>query len=123
MRSDKYIISRLRHRAVFGTTKSEPANTATGRIHVFVPKFEVYYGDYTQTLNQQISLNGLYKEYVRVIVVRHDPRVVSSNENVISKVQLNDGEYYQVVAVTVDDSINGYDIVTLKRTKGISPMS
>lgn len=109
----KYKLSRLNKRAIFGTVQSveNPYNGAY--ITKFVPKFEVWCGTLTQSMDQVFGILGTSTTDIIVIVVRHDERI---KNNLMVKL---DEQAYSITNVNSDNQINSFDTVTLKVKKGL----
>lgn len=107
-----YSLSRLNKRVQFGTVKSvqNPINGTTKQ--QFVPLFTVWYGDYTLTISNTISLTGTTATTNELITVRHDERITTA------LLALLDGVEYKVAGVSSDSELNSYDVVTLTKFNG-----
>ncbi|MDN5583527.1 MAG: phage head closure protein [Lactobacillus sp.] len=107
-----YNINRLNKRAQFGTVKSvqNPINGTTKQ--QFVTQFTVWYGEYTLTVSNTISLAGTTATTNELIVVRHDDRITTALEAIL------DGVTYKVAGVSSDSELNAYDVVTLTKVNG-----
>lgn len=107
-----YNINRLNKRVQFGTVKSvqNPINGTTKQ--QFVTQFTVWYGEYTLTVSNTISLTGTTATTNQLIVVRHDDRITTALEAIL------DGVTYKVAGVSSDSELNAYDVVTLTKVNG-----
>lgn len=107
-----YNISRLNKRVQFGSVKSVQ-NLINGTTkQQFVPLFTVWFGDYTLTISNTISLTGTSETTNKLIVVRHDERITTA------LLALLDGVTYRVAGVSSDSELNAYDVVTLAKVSG-----
>lgn len=106
-----YDVSRMKHRCQFGVYgDSDEINPNTGvPIQQFVPQFSLWFGEYSQTINQQITLTGDNLTDTKMIVVRHNEQV-----NQQQLVKIGD-TLYQVNNVAGDDEVNSFDVITLVR--------
>lgn len=108
----QYQLSRLKHTAEFGIYDyQEGANGIT--VEVFETLFTKRFGYVTQSINSQLSNTGLSQTYQIAIFVKHDKRL---KDTLIVKI---DEEEYKIATLNIDDSLNGYDTLTLKKKKGI----
>lgn len=98
----------------FGTVKTEINKVNMNKIVKFVPQIALKYAPKTRTLTQQYTILGTKLEDTILIVIRHNKAI---NGKLIAK--LADGQYYDIVSVSPDDSNNiiTYDIVTLTLNK------
>ncbi|QAS30408.1 head-tail adaptor protein [Lactiplantibacillus plantarum] len=109
---NKYNLSRLNKRVQFGTVKSVE-NLINGTTkQQFVPLFTVWYGEYTLTISNTISLTGTTATTNQLIVVRHDDWITTTLEAIL------DGVTYRVAGVSSDSDMNAYDVVTLTKVNG-----
>lgn len=107
-----YNLSRLNKRVQFGTVKSVQ-NLINGTTkQQFVPLFTVWYGEYTLTISNTISLTGTTATTDEMIVVRHDDRITTALEAIL------DGVTYKVAGISSDSEVNAYDVVTLAKVNG-----
>ncbi|KZT95119.1 phage head closure protein [Lactiplantibacillus plantarum] len=107
-----YNLNRLNKRVQFGTVKSVP-NLINGTTkQQFVTLFTVWYGEYTLTVSNTISLTGTTATTNELIVVRHDDRITTTLEAIL------DGVTYRVAGVSSDSELNAYDVVTLTKVNG-----
>lgn len=104
-----YKLNRLKYRVEFGNYEEidSPEPNATGD---FEPELTVWCGKYNQTTDQRIRMEsgGILTDELQPIVIRHQdvtPYLMARFESVLYKVQ----------SVDSDDSLNGFDVVTLKR--------
>ncbi|RDG12089.1 phage head closure protein [Lactiplantibacillus paraplantarum] len=104
-----YNLNRLNKRVQFGTVKTVQ-NLINGTTkQQFVPLFIVWYGEYTLTISNTISLAGTTATTNELIVVRHDDRITTALEAIL------DGVTYKVAGVSSDSELNAYDVVTLTK--------
>ncbi|MBU7563059.1 phage head closure protein [Pediococcus ethanolidurans] len=108
-----YKLSRMNKRCEFGNTVSGSTNSFGQKVNVFKADFTVYCGDYTTSMSQAITLQGLNITDTREIVIRHRDDVI--NEKLVHL----DNVEYNIINVVSDDGINTFDIVTLQKVKGI----
>ncbi|SPE08965.1 Phage head-tail joining protein [Lactiplantibacillus plantarum] len=112
MTMKNYNLSRLNKRVQFGTVKSVE-NLINGTTkQQFVPLFTVWYGEYTLTISNTISLTGTTATTNQLIAVRHDDRITTTLEAIL------DGVTYRVAGVSSDSELNAYDVVTLTKVNG-----
>lgn len=114
MRSNKYAISRLKDTVTFGDYENTgKINPNTGKkIKGFVGRFTVHCGTYSMTIGQQISLAGALTTNTLLLVIRHNKDVQQYKE---AKYK---GNTYRVTNISVDESLNAYDVVTLSKKEG-----
>lgn len=107
----KYQISRLKHVASFGEygEKETPMGNV---IEVFKPLFTKRFGYVSTNMTLQYTVTGGKQVDTLTIAVRHDDRVT---DKIVIKI---DNTEYRVVARSIDDDINAYDVLTLKKTVG-----
>lgn len=115
MRSSKYPISRLHNIVEFG--KEGPTgeiNPNTGEEETgFVPKTKVHCGTYTLSTSATISLAGAALNNTIALVVRHTNELTDLKKYPEARYK---GELYGVTGWSIDDQLNAYDVVTLKKT-------
>ncbi|WP_412935836.1 phage head closure protein [Lactiplantibacillus plantarum] len=112
MTMKNYNLNRLNKRVQFGTVKSVQ-NLINGTTkQQFVTLFTVWYGEYTLTISNTISLAGTTATTNKLIVVRHDDRITTALEAML------DGVMYRVAGVSSDSELNAYDVVTLTKVNG-----
>lgn len=103
----KYSIARLNKRAEFGTY-TEQINENTGMSqHTFQPSFSLWFGNYTQTIQEQLTLTGNNITDSKMIVIRHNDQV---NGTYIVRI---DESLYKVSNIASDDGIDSFDVITL----------
>lgn len=108
----QYNLSRLDKRVQFGTVKSVQ-NLINGTTkQKFVPLFTVWYGEYTLTISNTISLTGTTATTNELIVVRHDDRITTALEAML------DGIEYKIAGISSDSELNAYDVITLAKVNG-----
>lgn len=114
MQSSKYSIARLRNKITFGVHEdTDKINPNTGEaIKGFVGKLTVHCGTYTTTVGQSISLAGTLTTNTLLLVIRHNKDVQQYKE---AKYK---GNTYRVTNISVDESLNAYDVVTLSKKEG-----
>ncbi len=111
----KYSAVDFRNKAEFGAYESVP-NQFTGiSVPKFVPKFTLHYKPHTRTLNQQYLAISAGESESRIIVIRHNSKVVEGQA-----VRLN-GTVYNISKVSPDENfgLNRYDFVTLKKSEKV----
>lgn len=103
----KYSIARLNKRAEFGTY-TEQINENTGMSQqTFQPSFSLWFGNYTQTIQEQLTLTGNNITDSKMIVIRHNDQV---NGTYIVRI---DESLYKVSNIASDDGIDSFDMITL----------
>uniref|UniRef100_UPI00403FA594 phage head closure protein n=1 Tax=Lentilactobacillus hilgardii TaxID=1588 RepID=UPI00403FA594 len=103
----KYSIARLNKRAEFGTY-TEQINENTGMSkQTFQPGFSLWFGNYTQTIQEQLTLTGNNITDSKMIVIRHNDQV---NGTYIVRIDEN---LYKVSNIVSDDGIDSFDVITL----------
>lgn len=107
-----YNINRLNKRVQFGTVKTVQNLINGTNKQQFVPLFTVWYGEYTLTISNTISLTGTTATTNELIVVRHDDRITTALEAIL------DGVTYKVAGVSSDSELNAYDVITLTKVNG-----
>lgn len=112
MTMNKYNLNRLNKRVQFGTVKTVQNLINGTEKQQFVPLFTVWYGEYTLTISNTISLTGTTATTNELIVVRHNDRITTA------LLALLDGVTYKVAGVSSDSELNAYDIVTLTKVNG-----
>lgn len=115
MRNDKYAVSRLHNKVTFGHEGSTgKVNPNTGEpIKGFVGDKTVHCGNYTISTTQAISLAGASFTNDVLLVVRQDKDLTDMKK--YPKAMYN-GEEYRVAGWSIDDELNAYNVVTLKKT-------
>lgn len=105
-----YDVSRMKHRCQFGVYGNGEMNPNTGApVYQFVPQFSLWFGEYSQTINQQITLTGDNLTDTKMIVVQHNEQV-----NQQQLVKIGD-TLYRINNVAGDDEVNSFDVITLVR--------
>lgn len=115
MARKQYKSTDFRNKAEFGTYESV-ANPFTGvSVPKFVPKFTLHYKPHTRTLNQQYLAISAGESESRIIVIRHNSKVIEG-----LAVRLN-GAVYNVDKISPDENfgLNRYDFVTLKKSEKV----
>lgn len=108
----QYQLSRLKHTAQFGEYLTH--ETVNGiSVSSFKQLFTKRFGYVTQSINSQLSNTGVNQTYQKAIFVRHDKRLKDTLVVVIDDVE------YQIASLNINDDLNGYDTLTLKRKTGI----
>ncbi|MDU3800131.1 MAG: phage head closure protein [Streptococcus sp.] len=105
----------FRAKADFGSYESV-SNPYTGvSVPKFVKKFTLHYKSHTRTLNQEYLAVSAGESESRVIVIRHNSKVVEGQA-----VRLN-GTVYNISKVSPDENfgLNRYDFVTLKKSEKV----
>lgn len=107
----QYQLSRLKHTAQFGEYQTH--ETVNGiSVSSFKQLFTKRFGYVTQSINSQLSNTGVNQSYQKAIFVKHDKRLKNTLTVMIDKVQ------YEIVSLNIDDSLNGYDTLTLQKKTG-----
>ncbi|MDD1383093.1 head-tail adaptor protein [Limosilactobacillus reuteri] len=114
MRSNKYAITRLKHKVTFGheggTGKRNPN---TGKIITgFVGDVTVHCGNYSISASQAISEAGSSITDDIILVVRHKKDLTDMKK--YPEAQYN-GSIYKVAGWSIDDELLAYDTVTLRK--------
>lgn len=108
----KYQISRLKNIATFGEYE-EKENEFTGITQeIFKGLFTKRFGYVSTNMALQYAVTGGKEVDTLTIAIRHDARVT---DKIVVRI---DGTEYDVVARSIDDDINAYDVLTLKKTVG-----
>ncbi|MYV04445.1 phage head closure protein [Furfurilactobacillus milii] len=99
--------------AQFGTSKQVTNPATGGKTTHFVQQFSLHYAPKTRTLNQTYALSGSTLMDSKVIIIRHNQKVIAD-----MLVQLPDG-LYKIISNSVDDSnqLNTYDYLTIQLTE------
>lgn len=115
MARKQYKPTDFRNKAEFGTYESTPNKFTGVSVPKFVPKFTLHYKPHTRTLNQQYLAISAGESESRIIVIRHNPKVVEG-----LAVRLN-GAVYDVDKISPDENfgLNRYDFVTLKKSEKV----
>lgn len=115
MAKTQYKPTDFRHKAEFGAYESVPNQFTGVSVPKFVSKFTLHYKPHTRTLNQQYLAISAGESESRVIVIRHNPKVVEGQA-----VRLN-GTVYNISKVSPDENfgLNRYDFVTLKKSEKV----
>lgn len=100
-----YAIARLKHSGQIGTDKQGTDQNGFPT-NEFIAAFQVWYGNY-QT-NYETAANLETEKIARLITVRHNPKIQA-------RMMFKDhkGREYIISGVQEDDSLNGFDILTL----------
>ncbi len=114
MRNNKYAVARLHNKVTFGHDGSTgKQNPNTGKmIKGFVGDKTVHCGNYTISTTQSIGLAGTSFTDDVLLVVRQDKGLTDMKK--YPKAMYN-GEEYEVAGWSVDDELNAYNVVTLKK--------
>lgn len=127
----KYSIARMNYIAEVGKFVSNPdevnPNTGMPIKNTWKKERTVYFGNYRLTLNDQVTLAGTLSDDTRLIVTRNEYQL---RPNDILKIPTKSFGYYSasydkpqyfiVRKVIEDDSVNGFDLVTIERKSGYS---
>lgn len=111
MRSNRYSLSRLNKRLQKGTI----GNVVIGGVtrDGFVPNGYFWAGSYSMDITRPDYYDGPFLDTVKlVLVVRHDELKVG---DLISY----QGKAYEALAVSGDDELNAYDLVTFSVDKDV----
>lgn len=105
----------FRNKAEFGAYESVPNQFTGVSVPKFVPKFTLHYKPHTRTLNQQYLAISAGESESRIIVIRHNSKVVEGQA-----VRLN-STVYNISKVSPDENfgLNRYDFVTLKKSEKV----
>lgn len=107
-----YDLSRMQHKAEFGTTKSYDADNFNGYVEYYVPEFSVWAGEYTNTQSQTYSNLGTDINVDLVLAIRHNPKV---NDNKL--LVCYQGVIYKIMNINSDNRLNAFDLITLEKDK------
>lgn len=124
----KYSIARMNYTAEVGKFISNPdevnPNTGMPIKNKWKKERTVYFGNYRLTLNDQVTLAGTLSDDTRLIVTRDEYQL---RPNDMLKIPAKSFGYYSasdkpqyfiVRKVIEDDSVNGFDLVTIERKSG-----
>lgn len=98
-------------RAQFGTYETGINEINGNQTNVFVPAFSRWFGNQTQSLNQQYTLLGNKMTDMRLIAIRHDTSVTDQ-----MAVKIGNDEY-NIVLISPDNRIarETFDLITLQK--------
>lgn len=127
----KYSIARMNYIAEVGKFVSSPdeinPNTGMPIKNKWKKERTVYFGNYRLTLNDQVTLAGTLSDDTRLIVTRDEYQL---RPNDVLKIPAksfgyystshDQPQYFTVRKVIEDDSVNGFDLVTIQRKSGYS---
>lgn len=108
----QYQLSRLKNTAEFGIYEYHEGVNGIS-VSTFKSLFTKRFGYVTQSINSQLSNTGLNQTYQIAIFVKHDKRLKDTLTVKIGE------EEYKIATLNIDDSLNGYDTLTLKKKTGI----
>lgn len=107
-----YDLSRMQHKAEFGTTKSYKSNSPKGYTSYYVPDFTVWAGEYTNTQSQTYDNLGTHVDVDLVLAIRHNPKV--NDRKILVCYQ---GVIYKIMNINSDNRLNAFDLITLQKDK------
>ena len=127
----KYSIARMNYIAEVGKFISNPdevnPNTGMPIKNKWKKERTVYFGNYRLSLEDQVTLAGTFSDDTRLIVTRDEYQL---RPNDVLKIPAKSFGYYStshdqpqyflVKKVIEDDSVNGFDLVTIQRKSGYS---
>ena len=114
MQNKKYAVARLHNLITFGHIGKGDINPNTGEaMPIFVGDKTVHCGNYTISTTQAISLAGATFTNNVLLVVRRNKDLTDMKK--YPRAMYN-GEEYRVAGWSIDDELNAYNIVTLKKT-------
>ena len=101
--------------ADFGTYQSTPNKFTGVNVPKFVKQFTLHYKPHTRTLNQEYLARQNGETDTKVIVIRHNAKVVEGQVAVLN------GTQYDIVRVSPNENfgLNRYDFLTLRRRKKV----
>ncbi|EHJ57618.1 hypothetical protein HMPREF9318_00093 [Streptococcus urinalis FB127-CNA-2] len=111
----RYSPTDFRLKADFGSYESS-TNPYTGiSMPSFLKQFTLHYKPHTRTLNQEYLAISAGEIETRVIVIRHNVKVIEGQV-----VDLN-GTLYDIIKISPNENFgfNKYDFLTLKRSKKV----
>jgi len=103
----------MKYKASIGTLTHKMDQNGVTR-ETFIPDREIWFGDYSLTISQQIAAAGSQQTLNRMIVVRNIPHLP------IDQVLKIDDTVYQISNANYDESVNAFDILTLSKHIGHS---
>lgn len=115
----KYNMARLNKRVTFCNVKSVENNNTGSYIPYPVPFLTLWYGSYTQTLEQTYTIQGNQSTASITIAIRHNAALEDRYEKGGALYAQIGERNYEVIQYNGDDDINAYDLVTLKHVKKI----
>ena len=111
----RYLPSDFRFKVDFGTYQSTPNKFTGVNVPKFVKQFTLHYKPHTRTLNQEYLAQQNGETDTKVIVIRHNAKVVEGQVAVLN------GTQYDIVRVTPNENfeLNRYDFLTLRKRKKV----
>lgn len=111
----RYLPSDFRFKADFGIYQSTPNKFTGVNVPKFVKQFTLHYKPHTRTLNQEYLAQQNDETDTKVIVIRHNAKVVKGQVAVLN------GTQYDIVRVSPDENfgLNRYDFLTLRKRKKV----
>ena len=111
----RYLPSDFRFKADFGTYQSTPNKFTGVSVPKFVKQFTLHYKPHTRTLNQEYLAQQNGESDTRVIVIRHNSKVIEGQVAVLN------GTQYDIVRVSPNENfgLNRYDFLTLRKHKKV----
>ena len=115
MRKVKYLPSDFRYKADFGTYQSTPNKFTGVSVPIFVKQFTLHYKPHIRTLNQEYLAQQNGEDDTRVIVIRHNSKVIEGQVVVLN------GTQYDIIRASSNENfgINRYDFLTLRKRKKV----
>lgn len=111
----RYLPSDFRFKADFGIYQSTPNKFTGVNVPKFVKQFTLHYKPHTRTLNQEYLAQQNDETDTKVIVIRHNAKVVKGQVAVLN------GTQYDIVRVSPNENfgLNRYDFLTLRKRKKV----
>ena len=111
----RYLPSDFRFKSDFGTYQSTPNKFTGVNVPKFVKQFTLHYKPHTRTLNQEYLAQQNGETDTKVIVIRHNAKVVEDQVAVLN------GTQYDIVRVSPNENfgLNRYDFLTLRKRKKV----
>lgn len=111
----RYLPSDFRFKADFGNYQSTPNKFTGVSVPKFVKQFMLHYKPHTRTLNQEYLAQQNGETDTKVIVIRHNAKVVEGQVAVLN------GTQYDIVRVSPNENfgLNRYDFLTLRKRKKV----
>ena len=127
----KYSIARMNYIAEVGKFVSNPdevnPNTGMPIKNKWKKERTVYFGNYRLTVQDQVTLAGTLSDDTRLIVTRDEYQLRPNDMLKIPAksfgyyfASYDKPQYFLVKKVIEDDSVNGFDLVTIQRKTGYS---
>ena len=111
----RYLPSDFRFKADCGTYQSTPNKFTGVSVPKFVKQFTLHYKPHTRTLNQEYLAQQNGETDTRVIIIRHNAKVIEGQVAVLN------GAQYDIVRVSPNENfgLNHYDFLTLRKHKKV----